>query len=142
MKIPVIGTAIVNGVHWLQRLLDSVDYPVENFVIFNNNGKGEITEELDKIVQFLTDNPQMNLELGAHTDAMASTAYNLKLSQRRAESAVNYIIRRGITKDRIKPKGYGESQLINECSDGVECPEEMHQQNRRTEFKIIKISTE
>jgi outer membrane protein OmpA-like peptidoglycan-associated protein len=66
----------------------------------------------------------------------------LKLSQRRAESAVNYIIRRGIAKDRIKPKGYGEGQLINECSDGVECPEEMHQQNRRTEFKIIKISTE
>jgi outer membrane protein OmpA-like peptidoglycan-associated protein len=102
----------------------------------------DAAEELDKIVQFLTDNPQMNLELGAHTDARASTAYNLKLSQRRAESAVNYIIRRGITKDRIKPKGYGESQLINECSDGVECPEEMHQQNRRTEFKIIKISAE
>ena len=102
----------------------------------------DAAEELDKIVQFLTDNPPMNLELGAHTDARASTGYNLKLSQRRAESAVNYIIRRGITKDRIKPKGYGESQLINECSDGVECPEEMHQQNRRTEFKIIKISTE
>lgn len=89
----------------------------------------DAAEELDKIVQFLTDNTQMNLELGAHTDARASTGYNLKLSQRRAESAVNYIIRRGITKDRIKPKGYGESQLINECSDGVECPEEMHQQN-------------
>lgn len=100
----------------------------------------DAAEELDKIVQFLTDNSQMNLELGAHTDARASTAYNLKLSQRRAESAVNYIIRRGINKDRIKPKGYGESQLINECSDGVECPEEMHQQNRRTEFKIIKIT--
>ena len=53
MKIPVIGTAIVNGVHWLQRLLDSVDYPVENFVIFNNNGKGEITEELDKIASIM-----------------------------------------------------------------------------------------
>ena len=102
----------------------------------------DAAEELDKIVQFLTDNTQMNLELGAHTDARASTGYNLKLSQRRAESAVNYIIRRGIAKDRIKPKGYGEGQLINECSDGVECPEEMHQQNRRTEFKIIKISTE
>ena len=102
----------------------------------------DAAEELDKIVQFLSDNTQMNLELGAHTDARASTGYNLKLSQRRAESAVNYIIRRGITKDRIKPKGYGESQLINECSDGVECPEEMHQQNRRTEFRIIKISTE
>ncbi len=102
----------------------------------------DAAEELDKIVQFLSDNPQMNLELGAHTDARASTGYNLKLSQRRAESAVKYIIRRGIATDRIKPKGYGESQLINECSDGVECPEEMHQQNRRTEFKIIKISTE
>ena len=102
----------------------------------------DAAEELDKIVQFLTDNTQMNLELGAHTDARASTGYNLKLSQRRAESAVNYIIRRGIAKDRIKPKGYGESQLINECSDNVDCPEEMHQQNRRTEFKIIKISTE
>jgi outer membrane protein OmpA-like peptidoglycan-associated protein len=102
----------------------------------------DAAEELDKIVQFLTDNTQMNLELGAHTDARASAGYNLKLSQRRAESAVSYIIRRGIAKDRIKPKGYGEGQLINECSDGVECPEEMHQQNRRTEFKIIKISTE
>ena len=51
MKIPVIGTAIVNGVHWLQRLLDSVDYPVENFVIFNNNGKGEITEKDHKVVK-------------------------------------------------------------------------------------------
>ena len=114
--------------------------------IYYDLDKAEIrpdaAEELDKIVQFLSDNAQMNLELGAHTDARASTGYNLKLSQRRAESAVNYIIRRGITKDRIKPKGYGESQLINECSDGVECPEEMHQQNRRTEFKIIKISTE
>jgi len=114
--------------------------------IYYDLDKAEIrpdaAEELDKIVQFLSDNTQMNLELGAHTDARASTGYNLKLSQRRAESAVNYIIRRGITKDRIKPKGYGESQLINECSDGVECPEEMHQQNRRTEFKIIKISTE
>jgi len=104
--------------------------------------RADAAEELDKIVQFLTDNPPMNLELGAHTDARASTGYNLKLSQRRAESAVNYIIRRGIAKDRIKPKGYGEGQLINDCSDGVECPEEMHQQNRRTEFKIIKISTE
>jgi outer membrane protein OmpA-like peptidoglycan-associated protein len=98
--------------------------------------------ELDKIVNFLQDNPQVNLELGAHTDARATAVYNQKLSQRRAESAVKYIIQRGIAKDRIKPKGYGESQLINECSDGVDCPEEMHQQNRRTEFKIIQINQE
>lgn len=102
----------------------------------------DAAEELDKIVQFLSDNPQMNLELGAHTDARASGAYNLKLSQRRAESAVKYIIQRGISNDRIQPKGYGETQLINECADGVDCPEDMHQQNRRTEFKIIKINAE
>jgi outer membrane protein OmpA-like peptidoglycan-associated protein len=98
--------------------------------------------ELDKIVNFLQDNPQVNLELGAHTDARATAAYNQKLSQRRAESAVKYILQRGILKDRILPKGYGESQLINECSDGVDCPEDMHQQNRRTEFKIIQIKQE
>jgi outer membrane protein OmpA-like peptidoglycan-associated protein len=98
--------------------------------------------ELDKIVNFLQDNPQVNLELGAHTDARATAIYNQKLSQRRAESAVKYIIQRGVAKDRIKPKGYGESQLINECSDGVDCPEEMHQQNRRTEFKIVQINQE
>lgn len=102
----------------------------------------DAAEELDKIVQFLSDNPQMNLELGAHTDARASGAYNLKLSQRRAESAVKYIIQRGISNDRIQPRGYGETQLINECADGVDCPEDMHQQNRRTEFKIIKINAE
>ena len=104
--------------------------------------RSDAAEELDKIVQFLSDNPQMNLELGAHTDARASGAYNLKLSQRRAESAVKYIIQRGISNDRIQPKGYGETQLINECADGVDCPEDMHQQNRRTEFKIIKINAE
>ena len=98
--------------------------------------------ELDKIVNFLQDNPQVNLELGAHTDSRATAIYNQKLSQRRAESAVKYILQRGISKDRIKPKGYGESQLINECSDGVDCPEEMHQQNRRTEFKIVQINQE
>lgn len=104
--------------------------------------RADAAEELDKIVQFLNDNPQVNLELGSHTDARATTGYNLKLSQRRAESAVRYIVQRGITTGRIKPKGYGETQLINECADGVDCPEEMHQQNRRTEFKILKIMTE
>lgn len=104
--------------------------------------RADAATELDKIVNFLQDNPQVNLELGAHTDSRATAAYNQKLSQRRAESAVKYILQRGIAKDRIKPKGYGESQLINECTDGVDCPEEMHQQNRRTEFKIVQIKQE
>ncbi|MEY4383333.1 MAG: hypothetical protein RI995_875 [Bacteroidota bacterium] len=102
----------------------------------------DAAEELDKIVLFLKDNEYVNIELGSHTDARASTGYNLKLSQRRAESAVNYIISKGIDAKRLKAKGYGESQLINECADGVNCSEEMHQQNRRTEFVITEIKTE
>ncbi len=104
--------------------------------------RADAAEELDKIVQFLNDNPQVNLELGSHTDSRATAGYNLKLSQRRAESAVKYIVQRGILAGRIKPKGYGETQLVNECTDGVDCPEDLHQQNRRTEFKISKIMTE
>ncbi len=98
--------------------------------------------ELDKIVQFLNDNEFVHLELGSHTDARATASYNVKLSQRRAESAVNYIVSRGIAKNRLQAKGYGESQLINECSDGVECSEEKHQENRRTEFVITEIKSE
>ena len=96
--------------------------------------------ELDKIVQVLQDNPEISIELGSHTDSRASTSYNLKLSQRRADSAVKYIIDHGISANRIKAKGYGESQLINGCTDGVDCSEEAHQENRRTEFKITDLN--
>jgi outer membrane protein OmpA-like peptidoglycan-associated protein len=96
--------------------------------------------ELDKIVQVLQDNPEISIELGSHTDSRASASYNLKLSQRRAESAVKYIIDHGIESVRIKAKGYGETQLINGCTDGVDCNEEAHQENRRTEFKITDLN--
>jgi outer membrane protein OmpA-like peptidoglycan-associated protein len=96
--------------------------------------------ELDKIVQVLKDNADISIELGSHTDARASASYNMKLSQRRAESAVKYIIEHGIEAARIKAKGYGETQLINGCSDGVDCSEEAHQENRRTEFKITDLN--
>jgi outer membrane protein OmpA-like peptidoglycan-associated protein len=96
--------------------------------------------ELDKIVQVLQDNPEISIELGSHTDSRASASYNQKLSQRRADSAVKYIIDHGISANRIKAKGYGESQLINGCTDGVDCSEEAHQENRRTEFKITDLN--
>lgn len=111
--------------------------------IFYDLDKSDIridaAEELEKIVQFLKDNEIVTIELGSHTDSRASGPYNLKLSQRRAESAVKYITSKGISAERVKAKGYGETQLINECTDGVDCTEEQHQQNRRTEFKITQI---
>lgn len=111
--------------------------------IYYNLDKSDIrsdaSPELDKIVQILVDNPNIKLELGSHTDSRATSEYNQKLSQRRAESAVNYIISRGILSTRIVAKGYGESQLVNQCADGIPCSEEEHQANRRTEFKVLEV---
>ncbi len=97
--------------------------------------------QLDKIVRLMYENPGIIVELGSHTDSRASDDYNLSLSQRRAQSAVNYIVSKGISPDRIVAKGYGETQLVNECFNGVACSEEEHQSNRRTEFKIIGYSS-
>lgn len=100
--------------------------------------KSESEIELNHVVKILKGNP-ISIELGSHTDCRASDKYNAVLSQKRAQSAVDYIISQGIDSSRITAKGYGESQLINECSDGVSCTEEQHQMNRRTEFKIIEV---
>ena len=93
--------------------------------------------ELDKLVKVMKDNPSWKVELGSHTDCRGSDSYNEKLSQKRSESAVDYIISKGISRDRIIAKGYGETQLVNKCDDGVQCSEEEHRMNRRTEFKIL-----
>ena len=92
--------------------------------------------ELDKIVAFMNSNPQVKIELGSHTDARGSDAYNQKLSEQRAKSAMDYIIARGISASNITAVGYGETNLVNRCLNDVECSEEEHEQNRRTEFLI------
>jgi outer membrane protein OmpA-like peptidoglycan-associated protein len=95
--------------------------------------------ELDKVVQFLADNPAIKIELGSHTDSRGSDLSNQVLSQKRAQSAVDYIVIKGIDIKRITAKGYGESILKNKCANGVNCTEEEHQQNRRTEIKVTGI---
>lgn len=95
--------------------------------------------ELDKVVQFLIDNDRITIELGSHTDSRGSTSSNQALSQKRAESAVNYIVGKGINAARISAKGYGESKLKNRCADGVRCSKEEHQENRRTEIMVVDI---
>ncbi len=93
--------------------------------------------ELDKLVKVLKDNPTWDVEMSSHTDSRAPDDYNMKLSQRRAESTVKYLIEHGIDADRLSAKGYGETRLVNKCSNNVPCTEEEHQQNRRTEFTIL-----
>ncbi|MCB0515769.1 MAG: OmpA family protein [Chitinophagales bacterium] len=97
----------------------------------------DATAELDKVVALMYQNPGIIIELGSHTDSRASDAYNKDLSQRRADAAVKYIVSRGISRDRIIAKGYGETRLANECFNNIPCNEQKHQENRRTEFKVI-----
>lgn len=93
--------------------------------------------ELDKLVEILKENPTVVVELGSHTDSRGSDNYNLVLSQRRSNSAVAYIVSKGIPKSNIVAKGYGETMLINHCKNGVWCSDNDHRTNRRTEFKIL-----
>ena len=101
--------------------------------------RADAAVELDDMVKFLKDNPEIKIELGSHTDARGSAKSNQILSQKRAESAVQYMIDNGISKERITAKGYGETKLKNRCADGVNCSEEEHQANRRSEVKIIAM---
>ncbi len=97
----------------------------------------EARKELDKVISLMKNNGSLVVELGSHTDSRGSEVSNLKLSQARAQSAVDYITASGwVDGSRIKAKGYGESKLTNKCEDGTPCREEEHIRNRRTELKI------
>ncbi len=100
-----------------------------------DNIRTDAAIELDKVVQFLMDNPRISAELGSHTDTRATDEYNLALSQRRANSAVQYLISKGVSPDRITAKGYGETTLLIENAE----TEEEHQQNRRTEIRVVDV---
>lgn len=105
--------------------------------------KPEAEVELNNLVTILKDNPTISIELGSHTDSRGKDNYNLRLSQKRAESAVKYLTGKGdIAISRIIARGYGETQLTNECGNDVNCSETDHQKNRRTEFKILNQSEE
>ncbi|MCW5909151.1 MAG: OmpA family protein [Chitinophagales bacterium] len=92
---------------------------------------------LDTVFIFFRENPDLTIEIGSHTDSRGSDAYNLKLSQARAQSVVDYFIQKGIPAERLLAKGYGETKLVNNCSNGVNCTEEEHQKNRRTTFRVV-----
>lgn len=124
----------------LDKLIINKSFKVEN--IYYDFDKYNIRKEakpaLDKLVSVLKEN-SITVELGSHTDCRGTSEYNDKLSQNRAQAAVDYIVKNGIDKSRITAKGYGETQLTNACSDGVECSPEEHQANRRTEFKVTDL---
>jgi outer membrane protein OmpA-like peptidoglycan-associated protein/tetratricopeptide (TPR) repeat protein len=129
----------------LERVKKGVAIKIEN--IYYDLDKWYIrpdaAKELDKLVKVMKDNPTLEIELSSHTDCRATIKYNQILSSKRAESAVAYIASQGVDTKRMIAAGYGESRLVNKCAcEGtyvVPCTEEEHQENRRTEFKILKF---
>ncbi len=115
-------------------VLENIYYDLDKWFI-----RPDAAKELDRLVQLMNDNPTLNIELSSHTDSRAGDQYNLVLSDKRAKAAVEYVASKGVDKNRMRWKGYGESKLVNQCKNDVKCTEEEHQQNRRTEFKAIKI---
>jgi outer membrane protein OmpA-like peptidoglycan-associated protein len=93
---------------------------------------------LDSLIKIMKVN-NITVELGSHTDCRGSDEYNQKLSQRRAESAVQYIVSHGINPSRITAKGYGKSEPVNKYLDCSKCTEIQHQENRRTEIKVVSF---
>ncbi|WP_109851857.1 OmpA family protein [Aquimarina sp. AU58] len=110
-------------------------------IYFNFNGytiRSDAKIELAKVIEVMNQYANMKLEIRAHTDSHGEDQYNLYLSEKRAEATVNYMIDNGISADRLIGKGYGETQLVNDCGNESNCEKDKHQLNRRSEFIIIK----
>ena len=100
----------------------------------------DATAELQKVILFMKTYPNVHIDVRSHTDARSSDAYNLDLSKRRNRSTIDYIVNiGGIDRNRLTGDGYGETQLVNRCKDGVKCSEAEHDLNRRSEFIITKM---
>lgn len=101
--------------------------------------RADATVELVKIVEVLEQYPLMKIDIRSHTDSRGNDAYNYKLSGQRAHATRDWIVKQGIYPSRVTAKGYGETQLINHCSNGVKCSDEQHQENRRSEFIVTEL---
>lgn len=114
--------------------LDNIYYDYNKYAI-----REDAKRDLNRLADIMNKNPKMRIELSSHTDSRGTDSYNLRLSQRRAQAAMQYLLTKGIDKSRLVAKGYGEKQLLNKCTNDVECTDKQHQENRRTEFKILDI---
>ena len=120
-------------------LAKTLDIPMIYFDLDKSFIRKDATYELAKVVAVMQEYPKLKIEVRSHTDSRQSAKYNEKLSDKRAKATVAWLVNNGINSVRLIGKGYGESQLVNQCSDGVKCTEEEHQANRRSEFIIVSM---
>lgn len=117
---------------YLENTLLPIYYNLDSAVL-TNAAKRTIDEKLFPLLN----GKEVSVEIMSHTDSRGNAQYNKALSQRRAQSVVDYLASKGIARSRMVAKGYGEERLVNNCKDGVECSEQQHAQNRRTEFRLL-----
>lgn len=144
-KVDSLTTGIqpeLNKIVKLEKIKAGTTFKIEN--VFYDFAKATLRPEskieLDKLAEFLLKNDNIKVELSSHTDSRGSDKANQKLSQARAQSCVDYLLTKGVKKDNIVAKGYGESKLVNKCKNNVPCTEDEHQANRRTEIKILSVA--
>jgi len=133
----------------LNKLDEKLEPTIEKGMIFTFNDilfdydKANLLKEsevvLERLADFLKKNNTTKVELSAHTDCRGNDNYNMKLSQRRAESCVKFLISSVVQSEQLIAKGYGESKLKNKCDDGIKCSEDEHQINRRVEIKVLEV---
>lgn len=110
-----------------------------NFDLAKWDIRPDARPQLDKLAELLRDIPAIQkVEMSAHTDSRGSDTYNLNLSQKRAQSAVDYLVSKGIDRNRLVAVGKGEKELVNQCKNGVKCSDDEHERNRRVEFRILE----
>ncbi|MBT8384259.1 MAG: OmpA family protein, partial [Bacteroidia bacterium] len=109
-----------------------------NFELNKSDIKEGSMRVLDKVIRLMKKYPNMEIEFGAHTDSRGGDEYNLRLSESRAQTTIEYLISKGVSFMKISGKGYGETELINNCSNGVNCSDYEHSLNKRTEFVVVK----
>lgn len=116
-----------------------LDVSIIYFDLDKWNIRRDAAEDLEKIITVMEKYPEMTIDIRSHTDSRQTHKYNELLSQRRAKSTLEFMVKNGINRNRLTAKGYGETQLVNNCSDNVPCSEAEHQKNRRSEFIVLKM---
>lgn len=131
-------TVVIQRVITLSKIYKNVEITLNNIYYDYDkwNIRADAAQSLDSLVDILVKNPTIKIQLSSHTDCRGKDTYNETLSQKRAESVVQYLIQKGIAADRLTAKGYGESMPVETC-ECTKCTEEQHQRNRRTTFKIL-----
>lgn len=120
-------------------LAKTLEIPIVYFDLDKSFIRSDAAFELEKVIAVMKQYPSMKIDVRSHTDSRQTQKYNMTLSTKRAKATINWLVKKGISANRLSGKGYGESHLINKCSDNIICSEEEHQLNRRSEFVIVSM---